>query len=215
MLYGIRRRPERLDRHPGIRAELTALGFSWEVPKKGPRGPRKRKLFAAAASVGGAGDGDFNEAVTSSRCGVGSGDVACRQADESQQGVVKVEQRLLRSPSGGVVPAANDGGEDGGKGVGSRQKLVAKVAQEALVGVDKEGPTTAAGAASPPDDDGVGVDVTPSRPRRNSRSRVNGGANRSPATTDAESIGEDALAAGYCRPQSRERTEELLAPAAR
>lgn len=212
MLYGIRRRPERLDRHPGVRAELNALGFSWEVPKKGPRGPRKRKLLAAS-SVGGAVDGDVNGAVTSYRHGDGSGEVACRQAGESQHGVVKVERQSLRPPSGRVVPAAADGGEDGCKGVGLPQELVAKVTQATLIGVDEAG--TIAAAAPPPDDDGVGVGVTLCRPRRNSSSS-SGGAGRSPAKTDAESIGENALAAGTsCRSQSREMTEELLAPAAR
>lgn len=43
MLYGLRRHPDRLDRHPGVKAELTALGFSWNVPKKGPKGPRRKK----------------------------------------------------------------------------------------------------------------------------------------------------------------------------
>lgn len=50
MLYGLRRRPERLDRHPEVRAELTALGFSWEVPRKGSRGPHKRKALASSTT---------------------------------------------------------------------------------------------------------------------------------------------------------------------
>lgn len=50
MLYGLRRHPERLDRHPGVKAELTALGFSWNVPKKGPKGPRRKKYVAPQVS---------------------------------------------------------------------------------------------------------------------------------------------------------------------
>lgn len=50
MLYGLRRHPERLDRYPGVRAELIALGFSWDVPKKGPKGPRRKK-FSVDVSV--------------------------------------------------------------------------------------------------------------------------------------------------------------------
>lgn len=64
MLYGLRRRPERLDRHPSVRAELTALGFSWEVPKKGPRGPRKRKTAADPLScMSGVGDESTEDSV--------------------------------------------------------------------------------------------------------------------------------------------------------
>ncbi|CBJ27332.1 conserved unknown protein [Ectocarpus siliculosus] len=48
MLYGLRRNPERLNRHPEIRAEITALGFSWKVPK---RGRRKSTATAAAAAA--------------------------------------------------------------------------------------------------------------------------------------------------------------------
>ena len=65
MLYGLRRRPERLDRHPSVRAELTALGFSWEVPKKGPRGPRKRKIAGTSSSnVNDSSDGAAGSGVT-------------------------------------------------------------------------------------------------------------------------------------------------------
>lgn len=43
ILYGLRRHPERLDRYPDVKAELTSLGFSWDVPKRGPKGPRRRR----------------------------------------------------------------------------------------------------------------------------------------------------------------------------
>lgn len=203
MLYGIRRRPERLDRHPGVRAELTALGFSWEVPKKGPRGPRKRKPLVATTTVASAG-GDVNGAATNDRCVCG--EVGCRQVDESRQGVMEAERRPLRPPLVGLVPAA-DGKEEDGKGAGISQKLVAKVIQPKLISVDEGG-----GAAAAPPQHG-GVDIARSQPRRNSSSGVAG---RNPAKTDAESIGKKSLVTGSCcRPQSRERAGEVLVPTAR
>ncbi|CAM9898051.1 unnamed protein product [Ectocarpus fasciculatus] len=52
MLYGLRRNPERLNRHPEIRAEITALGFSWKVPKRGRRKSAATASAAAATCTG-------------------------------------------------------------------------------------------------------------------------------------------------------------------
>ncbi|CAB1118827.1 unnamed protein product [Ectocarpus sp. CCAP 1310/34] len=53
MLYGLRRNPDRLNRHPEIRAEITALGFSWKVPKRGRRKSIDTTAAAAAATYAG------------------------------------------------------------------------------------------------------------------------------------------------------------------
>eukprot|EP00903_Cladosiphon_okamuranus_P017703 g16302.t1 len=71
MLYGLRRRPERLDRHPEVRAEITALGFSWEVPRKGSRGPRKRKAVVSSATPTGAVAGVASDGVVAAADGRG------------------------------------------------------------------------------------------------------------------------------------------------
>ncbi|CAM9562759.1 unnamed protein product [Choristocarpus tenellus] len=40
-LYRLRRNPTRLKRYPDIKAKMDALGFQWDMPCKGPKGPHK------------------------------------------------------------------------------------------------------------------------------------------------------------------------------
>lgn len=108
MLYGIRRRPERLDRHPGVRAELTALGFSWEVPKKGPRGPRKKhKELApdAAACNDCSVRARANGHGSDSRSGVplGSGSIALHNVSCSGSDESGARERIDRNDNGEAV----------------------------------------------------------------------------------------------------------------
>lgn len=130
MLYGLRRRPERLDRHPEVRAELTALGFSWEVPRKGSRGPRRRKSLASAATPtaafsGGGGGGsaaacDGHAVVTDggARGVVAGADGAGAAAPlASQEGAVTPDALVLNAFQGSTqqanrrspTPAPRDG----------------------------------------------------------------------------------------------------------
>ena len=227
MLYGLRRRPERLDRHPEVRAELTALGFSWEVPRKGSRGPRKRKPLASGATLaaatpcgvdgrvvvaGGGGCGDGGIVVVAGADGVGIGAGVQDGAVSPNDLVLNALHDSAHQANQERRPTAecNGDGESGRVLAGGLaledaetsprllgEKPQATVAQMAAA-VDDAGPTLPSEVAATPNRADVGSVGGLAR-RKRSVGSVGGGSGSNGGTP---------------RPQTRKRADRGLAPAA-
>eukprot|EP00752_Nemacystus_decipiens_P004819 g4386.t1 len=236
MLYGLRRRPERLDRHPEVRAELTALGFSWEVPRKGSRGPRKRQASTSsaaptAAPSGRAAAGVDGRMVVVAGGGGGSGVVAGVDGVDGEDGAVIPHDLVLNAlqdqdpahqpnqPHGSTPPppprsgmacaAPNRDGEPGRVAAGGVGLELDGAGRPARSVAQATGPqATAAPTAAV--DAARPPEKTAAAPNR-ARARGLGDSARRKSGVE----GGSARSGGTPGPQRRKRADRGLAPAAR
>lgn len=231
-----------MDRHPEVRAELTALGFSWEVPRKGSRGPRKRKavassgatLTAAAASrvdsrVVVAGDGDGAGVVVAGGDNVGAGagasldgedgavspsDLVLNVFQDSAHDQANRQRRPTPAPRNELSRPAPNGDGDGEPGSVLAGSSDLDYAEQHSRLAAKKPQATATQMAAAVDD--AGPTLPPAEvaatPNRAGAGSIAGPARRKSGARSGG--GGSASIGGTPRPQRRKRADRGLAPAA-